>query len=65
MRQLAQQCCGCCTAHQLQRLANRSQTRHMVGGRLDIVEAHNGKIKVDSIVGKGTNFTLEFPLKDA
>lgn len=30
-----------------------------------IVEAHNGKIKVDSIVGKGTNFTLELPLKDA
>ncbi len=30
-----------------------------------IVEAHHGKIKVDSIAGKGTNFTLEFPLKDA
>ncbi|HWB92539.1 MAG TPA: HAMP domain-containing sensor histidine kinase, partial [Puia sp.] len=28
-----------------------------------IVEAHHGKIKVDSVVGKGTNFTLEFPLK--
>ena len=28
-----------------------------------IVEAHNGRIKVDSVVGKGTNFTLEFPLK--
>jgi two-component system phosphate regulon sensor histidine kinase PhoR len=28
-----------------------------------IVEAHRGKIKVDSVVGKGTNFTLEFPLK--
>ncbi len=27
-----------------------------------IVEAHHGKIKVDSIAGKGTNFTLEFPL---
>ena len=27
-----------------------------------IVEAHHGKIKVDSVVGKGTNFTLEFPL---
>ena len=29
-----------------------------------IVEAQRGKIKVDSIVGKGTGFTLEFPLKD-
>jgi two-component system, OmpR family, phosphate regulon sensor histidine kinase PhoR len=28
-----------------------------------IVEAHHGKIKVDSVVGKGTTFTLEFPLK--
>jgi len=28
-----------------------------------IVEAHRGKIKVDSMVGKGTTFTLEFPLK--
>ncbi|GGB05870.1 sensor histidine kinase [Puia dinghuensis] len=28
-----------------------------------IVEAHEGKIKVDSTVGKGTTFTLEFPLK--
>lgn len=27
-----------------------------------IVEAHEGKIKVDSIPGKGTTFTLEFPL---
>jgi two-component system phosphate regulon sensor histidine kinase PhoR len=30
-----------------------------------IVEAHDGKIKVDSTVGKGTCFTLEFPLKTA
>ena len=28
-----------------------------------IVDAHRGRIKVDSVVGKGTNFTLEFPLK--
>ena len=28
-----------------------------------IVEAHQGKIRVDSVVGKGTTFTLEFPLK--
>jgi two-component system phosphate regulon sensor histidine kinase PhoR len=28
-----------------------------------IVEAHEGKIKVDSTVGKGTCFTLEWPLK--
>ena len=28
-----------------------------------IMEAHRGKIKVDSIVGKGTTFTLEFPLR--
>jgi len=28
-----------------------------------IVEAHEGKIKVDSVVGKGTSFTLDFPLK--
>jgi two-component system phosphate regulon sensor histidine kinase PhoR len=29
-----------------------------------IVEAHDGKIKVDSTVGKGTCFTLEFPLRN-
>jgi two-component system phosphate regulon sensor histidine kinase PhoR len=28
-----------------------------------IVEAHDGRIKVDSTVGKGTCFTLEFPLE--
>jgi two-component system phosphate regulon sensor histidine kinase PhoR len=28
-----------------------------------IVEAHHGKIKVDSTIGKGTAFTLDFPLK--
>ena len=28
-----------------------------------VVDAHHGKIKVDSIVGKGTTFTMEFPLK--
>jgi len=28
-----------------------------------IVDAHDGKIKVDSTVGKGTVFTMEFPLK--
>jgi two-component system, OmpR family, phosphate regulon sensor histidine kinase PhoR len=28
-----------------------------------IVDAHEGKIKVESIIGKGTAFTLEFPLK--
>jgi two-component system phosphate regulon sensor histidine kinase PhoR len=28
-----------------------------------IVDAHRGKIKVESTVGKGTTFTLEFPLK--
>ena len=29
-----------------------------------IVEAHDGKIKAESLVGKGTTFTLEFPLKN-
>ena len=28
-----------------------------------VVEAHNGKIRVDSTLGKGTAFTMEFPLK--
>ena len=27
-----------------------------------VVDAHKGKIKVDSILGKGTTFTMEFPL---
>jgi two-component system phosphate regulon sensor histidine kinase PhoR len=30
-----------------------------------IVDAHHGKIKVESLTGKGTTFTLEFPLKKA
>ena len=28
-----------------------------------MVEAHGGEIKVDSILGKGSTFTMEFPLK--
>lgn len=30
-----------------------------------IIEAHQGRIRVDSVVGKGTSFTLKFPLVDA
>lgn len=30
-----------------------------------IIEVHNGKIKVDSILGKGTRFRLYFPLKNS
>ncbi len=29
-----------------------------------VVDAHNGKIKVDSTMGKGTTFTLELPLEN-
>lgn len=29
-----------------------------------IIDAHNGKIKVDSTLGKGTRFRLYFPLKN-
>jgi two-component system phosphate regulon sensor histidine kinase PhoR len=29
-----------------------------------IVDAHHGKIRVDSVMGKGTTFTLELPLKN-
>jgi two-component system phosphate regulon sensor histidine kinase PhoR len=28
-----------------------------------MVEAHGGEIRVDSVLGKGSTFTLEFPLK--
>ena len=28
-----------------------------------VIEAHHAKIKVDSVVGKGTAFTMEFPFK--
>jgi len=28
-----------------------------------MVEAHEGDIKVDSVVGKGSTFTIEIPLK--
>jgi signal transduction histidine kinase len=31
----------------------------------DIVESHRGRIRVESVVGKGTTFTLRFPLADA
>ncbi len=30
-----------------------------------IIEAHHGRIRVDSVVGKGTSFTLKFPLVEA
>ncbi len=28
----------------------------------DVIESHNGRLRVDSAVGKGTTFTLKFPL---
>ena len=28
-----------------------------------MVEAHGGEIRVDSVLGKGSTFTMEFPLK--
>ena len=31
----------------------------------DVVESHRGRIRVESTVGKGTTFTLKFPLVDA
>ena len=30
-------------------------------GRLKIIENHEGKIFVESVLGKGSQFTLEFP----
>jgi len=31
----------------------------------DVVESHHGRIRVESVVGKGTTFTLKFPLAPA
>ena len=31
----------------------------------DVVEAHKGRIRVDSVVGQGTTFTLKFPMVNA
>ena len=31
----------------------------------DVVESHHGRIRVESVIGKGTTFTLKFPLADA
>jgi two-component system phosphate regulon sensor histidine kinase PhoR len=28
-----------------------------------MVEAHDGKVKADSVIGKGSTFTIDFPLK--
>ena len=30
-----------------------------------VIDAHKGKIKVDSMVGKGSTFTIEVPLSKA
>ena len=30
-----------------------------------VIDAHKGKIKVDSTLGKGTTFTIEIPWKQA